>query len=81
MHAWHMACYLLLQGQGMTQLPSTAMGFPPHTAPLVSSSFHGIMVKKKKEVNLSLDQRFDFTLLYITSIVTNLFPEKSYAIR
>ncbi|XP_046145088.1 phosphatidylinositol-binding clathrin assembly protein isoform X13 [Osmia bicornis bicornis] len=29
-----MACYRLLQGQGMTQLPTTTLGFPPHTAPL-----------------------------------------------
>ncbi|XP_046629278.1 phosphatidylinositol-binding clathrin assembly protein isoform X4 [Neodiprion virginianus] len=33
MHAWHMACCRLLQGQGMTQLPPTAsMGFPTQPA-------------------------------------------------
>lgn len=35
MHAWHMACYRLFQGQGMTQLPATTtLAFPPQTAPL-----------------------------------------------
>lgn len=69
MHAWHLACYRLLQGQGMTQLPTTTLGFPPHTAPLVSYIF---CTKKKLRVKQTLlNQRFDFMSVYVTSIVAN----------
>ncbi|CAK9818032.1 Phosphatidylinositol-binding clathrin assembly protein LAP [Anthophora plagiata] len=49
-------------GQGMTQLPTTTLGFPPHTAPLVSPTSSGISCFVKGLTS---------HLLYITYVFTN----------